>query len=657
MANKTPTGGSTEFVGLSSFVAGESQNVKFGAKYQYDYGRHIDVRASPEKFSVLPGTAKTSGGIVTDLVQDYTQVPSGIRYALGDTGNVYSVTTGGVWSKIGNIGENGGAGISYRSDVDCVYITGQTKVARIKNVSTAPVLENNFFAYGISNATTAYKTGGTNTYSVPLVASETATTIRTFVSDIEPLYRLGVKVVAKGTGDFTLTLHDDANNVLGTVTVVNANLVNGQINYFTFGAVTPPRLLVSVNNYTSTSSGGRTYHWHLTSTVADGTVQTTTDGSLADADLELWATALVPSANKLHPMYQFTNLTVIGNEKYVASYAPLQDSPTTADFLRHQLQFPSGYQVNGIAQLELYAAITAEQRSTSSTRDFQAGKMFLWDGTATTYNRYFDIPEGSPESIFSHKNVLYFIAGGALYTSSGNQPIKIRTIRNTDSSYSNIADNTHVNPHMMTVRRGVLLIGYPTITTNQALEHAVYGYGQISSQYPMSWTTNYTMSTGTILNNGSNNLRLGVVKNFGDTLYISWRDDSSGTTTYGVDIVNNSSTPATDAQIQLLYFDNNQPYKENLAKKAMAVFDALPNDGSVSLNMWYIINNDGVKHYMADDGTPLVTSGRVISMRVPKQFLGIQVGLQVTITGSVTPNCRYFGILFDPENGRSEIST
>jgi hypothetical protein len=637
-----------DFVGLSSFVGGESQNTKFGGKYQYDYGRHIDIRKDASRFTVLPGPSKASGGVVTDLVQDMTQVPDGTRYAIGDTGNVYKITAAGVWSKIGNIGEAGGGGILYRSDVDMIYITGQTKVARIKNITTTPTLEVNWFAYGISAATTCTTTGGTNTYAPPLTVDEAAINKRTFISDIEPLYQIALKIPTKGTGNWTVTLHDDANNSLGTSTVTNANLTAGQDNYFVF--TTPPRLQVSSNNYTSSSTNGRTYHYHVTSTVADGTLQTTTANSLADCDMKLYASALATTVNGLHPIYQFANLTLIGNGKYVTSYEPLQDSPTTSDYQRHRLTFPPGYETNGIAQLELYAAITFEKRSSSSTQDFQEGKMILWDAIATTYNRYYDIPEGSPESIYSHKNTLYMIVGGALYQSSGGQPVKIRTIRNTDSEFSSIADSTHVNPHMMTVRRGILLVGYPTSTTNLNLEHAVYGWGQISNQYPMSWTTNYNISTGTILNTGSNNLRLGMVKNFGDTLYTSWRDGS----TYGVDVVNNSSAPATDFQIQTLYFDNDEPYKQKLATKALAVFETLPS--GVSLNMWYKIDNESTKHYMNDDGTALVTTGTVITITIPKQFIGIQVGIEGTISGTTTPVCKGIYIVFDPEKGRTEVS-
>lgn len=649
------TGIKTEWVGLETFVSGEAQDSKFGTKFQYDYGRHIDVRKKASRFSVLPGMAKTSAGIVTDLVLDMTQIPDGTRYGVGDSGNIYKITTTGVWSKIGNIGEASGGGIYYRSDADCIYITGQTKVVRIKTVTTKPTLDINFFSQGISNASTCFMSGGTNAYALLQVLSEAASDQRQFVSDIEPLSQIGVKPVNKGTGDWTMTLHDDANNVLGTATITNANLINNQINYFKFSQV---RLSVSVNNFTSQSSGGRTYHFHLTSTTTDGTVQTTTVSSLADADMELWASALVQTHNGLHPIYQFAQLTLFGNEKYVASYAPLQDLPTTADFLRHQLQFPPGYETNGFAQLELYAAITAEQRSTDTTQDFQTGKLFLWDGIATTYNRYFDIPEGSPEAIFSHKNILHMIVAGAYYQSSGGQPVKMRTIRNTSSEFSNIADSTHTYPHMMTVRRGILLMGYPSFTTNQTLEHVVYGYGALSTQFPPSWTTNYSISTGTILNNGSNNLKLGMVRNYGDTLYLSWRDDGSGTPTYGIDIVNNSSTPAPDFQIQLLHFDNGLPYKQKVAKKALAVFEPLPNDGSVSMRMWYRVDNESTKHYSTDDETPYVTSGTVVQIKIPQEFIDLQVGLEGTIasSGTVSPLCRGIYVGFDPQSDRSEVS-
>jgi hypothetical protein len=247
---------------------------------------------------VLPGMAKTSGGTVTDLVLDMTQIPSGIRYAVGSSGNVYRITTAGVWSNIGNIGENSGGGILYRSDMDVIYITGQTKVSRIKTVTTSPDIEVDWFKYGLSTSTTCYKTGGTNTIPCRLPSRRMPPICGHSLPTSNRCTALGVKPVV-ATGNWTLTLHDDANNSLGAVTVNAASLTVNQINYFVSAAQV--RLLISANNYTSSSSGGRTYHFHLTSTVTTDTVQTTTASTLADCDMELWANALVSANNGSAP--------------------------------------------------------------------------------------------------------------------------------------------------------------------------------------------------------------------------------------------------------------------------------------------------------------------------------------------------------------------
>lgn len=616
-------------IGISEFYGGQSVDQQLGTKAQYWYGRHIDSRKNPTQFTILPGTVKTSGGVVTDLVLDMCQVPSGIRYAVGDAGNVYKITTSGVWSLIGKLNEASGAGILYRSDVDMIYISGQTSIARIKNVSTTPVLELNFFQRGVSTATTCTKTGGTNTYTPPTAINESAANMRAFTSDIEPFYSIKVKVVSKGTGNWTLTLHDDANNSLGSATITNAILNTSQLNEFAFS--TPVRALVSPN--------ARTYHFHITSTVADGTLQTTTANSLADCDMELWANALVTTISTYHPIYQFANLTLIGNERYIESYEPLQDQPTTADLSRHRITFPPGYEAIGFAQLELYVAIAAAKRSTAGT--FQEGKIFLWDGIQTTYNRYWDVPEGAPESLFSEKNILAFIAGGALYRSAGTQPVKVRTFRNTDSEFTGISDTTYAPVHGMTVRRGVLLTGYPYSTTNHTLEHGVYALGHISNQYPESWTFNYTMSSGSVLNNGSNNLRIGMVKNYGDTLYMSWRDDSAAPQKYGVDIVNNSSAPASDFDFQMLQWFP-MPWKPKAAQKAVATFQPLPS--GTSLRLKYKI--DGEANWNYGDYYSTVGATHLLMDIQAKRFSHIDIGLEGTI-GATTPAITYVGLIED----------
>jgi hypothetical protein len=609
---------------------------KLGTKSQFYYGRHLDHRKRPSQFTVLPAPSQTDSNTVKDLVLDFTQINSGVRYAIGDTGYIYKVTTAGAWSVLDTLGENSGGGIEYRSDVDHIYISGTNKVSRIKRMTTLGTPEPDWFKNGISGSATCFKTGGANTYTTLAAVSENTQDKRSFTSDIEPLYQLGVKVVSKGSGDWTLTLHDDANNSLGTVTITNANLTNGRVNYFVFS--TPIRI------QRGDAGGGSalTYHFHITSTVADGTVQTTTASTLADCDMELWANALVSTQNGLHPMMSFINQTLIGNGRYLASYEPLQDSPTTADFNRHRITLPPGYEVCGVAQKNLLAIIAAEKRSTSG--EFQEGALFFWDGVSQTYNDWYPVPEGSPESLFNHKNIARYIAGGALYRIDGtDQVAKEWTFRTTDSEFSGVSDVTHAPAHGMTVRRGILLMGYPYSTTNQSLEHGVYSLGAISEQYPSSFGYSYTTSNGNILNNGSNNLRIGCVKNYGDTLYISWRDDSKTGQKYGVDIVNNSSAPASDAQIQTLYFDDNRAYSYKRAGNIIVAYDTLPADCSIKIK--YKIDGDTDWNYSES-----ITAGTMYSFSVERLFQSITFGLDLVV-GTTSPATQSLHLFFDPMLG------
>lgn len=627
-----------EPIGLAAFYGGWSTDKQLGAKGQFYYSSHIDFRKSPSSATLLPKPTNADANVVVDLVEAMDQLNSGVRYALGDAGWLYSVSTAGVWSAVASIGEAGGAGLLYRSDVDMLYMTGQSKVARIPRVSTGKSLQSSWFANGTSTAKTCFKAGGTKLYTVPTSIDESNTAARrSFTSDIEPLYKIGVHVKVKGTGDWTLILHDDANNLLGSVTVATGSLVNESTNYFTFSS--PIRIQRGNNG----AGSALTYHFHLTSTVADGSIATSTDNSMADCDMELWANALVTTNNKLHPMIQFTNFTLIGNGNYVAAYEPLQDNPTTADFLRHRITLPPGFEVCGFAQKNLMCVIGAEKRST--TGEFQEGMLFFWDGVAETYNDFYPVPEGSPESLFSHKNVVYFIAGGALYQMrGGDEPIKKRTFRDIDSEYSGAVDITHLYPNMMTVRRGILLMGYPSVTTNQSIEHGIYSYGTITSEYPNSFGLSYSTSNGSVRNNGTNNLRIGMVKSYGDTLYISWRDDTTPSHTYGVDVVNNSSAPAATATIETLQFDDNRRFMLKKAGFIICTFEELPANCTVTIK--YKLN--GQANWRYGDSISSGTYART-EVVTPNQYTFVEWGIDITCAGSVSPEITSLYLFTDPQ--------
>lgn len=98
-----------------------------------------------------------------------------------------------------------------------------------------------------------------NTYTLWTSIVESATTIQEFVPTKSKMTQIWVWVVNKGTGNWTMTVHNSSNVVQASVTIANASLTNGAFNYFTVPAIL---------------TAWATYHFHLTSTVADWTVKT-----------------------------------------------------------------------------------------------------------------------------------------------------------------------------------------------------------------------------------------------------------------------------------------------------------------------------------------------------------------------------------------------
>lgn len=597
---------------LGPWYGGQSTDDKIGPRYSFAYARSIDFRKSPSKITLLPATAKDSGSTVTDLITAGVRVANGDCYFLGDTGNFYKRTAAGVWSLIGNVSSSG-HGLVYRRDTDAVYISKSTEVARYSPISNSPSLSSSKYATSLDQSLT----GGANTYTTPTSVSEAATARQTFTPTVEPLYSVKVKVVAKGTGNWTVTVHDDANNVIGTSTIANGSLTNGALNEFVL--TTAGRMLVKPN--------ARTYHFHVTSTVADGTAQVGTASDLETGDFETYASRFVTSNNGLHPGVQFQQYVCFGNERYLSVWEPLSDSPSNSEWQRHRLTFPPGYEVTSLAVHDEFLAIGCEQ-FTSTGEVLGGGKIFFWDGTATTYNFFIDVPEGAPYALYDHKNVLYYEAGGALYAYSGSQPVKVRQFPNTDQEYTGYDKPSLLYPQMMSVRNGVLLMGFPSSTANRNIEHGVYSYGQRDKDYPLGFGFSYPISTGTLLNNGANNLRLGLVAAFDPKLFISWRDGAN----YGVDVIDQNSSPAATATVQSLIFDAGRPDKEKYGVSLVTKFAAALPTG-VTVTPKYKI--DRATNWTNGD-TVAVAGDTKLTMNINKQFHEIQFAYDIVAT-TTTP--------------------
>lgn len=641
---------------FKNFDGGWATDLKVGMKNSFAYSQSIDFRKSPSQLTILPAPAREDTNVVNDLIQNEVMTADGTIYAIGSNGTFYKRTTAGAWSVEAKTG-TGTYGIDYRKDTDHIYVSGTKHVHRLEKVSTSPVFDPQYYGPSFStydNSVTmgfnvaAYQAGSAQTTTLNTSIIEQQTNLRYFQSDIEPLNKISVFVKAKGTGDWTLTLHDGLNNVLATSTVTNANLINGTFNDFVFNNATNGQVRIYI------APNARTYHFHLTSTVADGTVSSSSVNNLSSCDCEVWADRLVVTQNGMHPIQRFLQYETFGNGNYLSIWEPISDPPTNSEWQRHKLVFPQEYEVCGLAAMNEYLAIACEKNTSLNTSIPQEGIIFFWDGLSDTYNYYVRIPEGSPYGLHEYKNVVYYYAGGDWYgiASASTVPVKIRSMPNSDATYTGTNSYVKVYPYAATVRKGIHLMAYPSETNNTSINFGVYSYGQVDKNFPNSFGYNYIPSTGSQNYSSQNNLRLGMVKSFGDTLHISWRDDVNGG--YGIDVVDSTSTPAQSASWQSLIFDNGMPSKIKKALYMKVSFAALPAGATVQPT--YSINRGAWQTDTTFSSTVLY-KGRTDYCRIeiPEgDFTEIQLGVNLTATNT-TPTITSVMLAFD--DNRDELLT
>lgn len=637
-----------------NFEGGWATDLKVGIKHSFAYSKAIDFRKSPSQMTVLPQPRREDAGVLKDLIQNEVITNDGTIYATGSTGFFYKRTTGGVWSAESSM-VPGTFGMDYRSDADAIYICGRKTVSLYQPISNMPSMKPGFYGPSFSTYNNtdnvgfnvnSYQMGSSQTTLITTAYNENSALKRFFQTDIEPLQKIGVFITAKGTGDWTLTLHDGLNNILGTSTITNANLTNNVFNYFTFPNATNSQVRLYVK------PNARTYHFHLTSTVADGRVSSTAINDLSTCDLEIWADRMIQTTNGMHPMARFLQYECIGNGSYLSVWEPLSDPPTNDEWLRQRLVFPQEFEVCGLAVFNEYLAIACERTSTSTDTP-QEGIIFFWDGYSPTYNYLTKIPEGSPYAIHEYKNVIYYYAGGTLYAigSPASQPVKIRTMPGVDTEYSGANAQIKVYPYAATVRKGIHMMGWPSTTVNTSIQFGTYSYGAVDKNFPDSFGYSYPISTGTTTYTAQNNLTIGMVRSYGSMMHVSWRDDTNGG--YGIDVIDNSSTPATAAVWESIIFDNGFTSKDKSALYLLASFLEMPTDCSFVLK--YKINRGSWVYSDVFTTANLKYPGLArFDVTGSNRFYEAQIGVEITSV-TATPTITSIGLIFN-DNRQEALS-
>jgi len=668
------------------FSGGNSIDPKLAVANSFFASQNLDFRTTPSQMTVLPQSRQVTGNL-TDLITAMDQDQTGVRWGVGNKGSLYKLSTSNVVTKVAQLSENGSAGLYYNQVSDTLYIPGQTAMSIYGKLSNNPVFTDKNFDFSASqadgcvlvynpdtnyfdgnagvrnNAQSINQVGITNSsqvtsnctaaYTLPTSISEIYGNYCFFAPDIEPFHSIDVYISNKGTGNWTLTLHDSSNNTLATVTVTNANLKSNAYNKFKFSG--PIRALVSA----SQTGSSATYHFHLTSSVNSDTATAAvySANDLTGCDFLLYAYRLVSTNNGWHPTAMFIVNNVaslcIGNGQYLSTYNFGNDAnPTNTQWVRHALYFKPGFEVCGMTTNNQYLVIAAEKRSTNASRNAQAGVLYFWDGTTTYPNFTIEIPNGSPYGLYTFNNVTYFTVAGSLYAWSGGQTvIKVRKMAYQNTDYLNAVDSTIVNPNMTTSRYNLLMLGYPSSSTNVNLGYGIKSWGTVELTFPNSFGDSYQQSHGYYYNNtaGITNLQLGCVYNFVDSMYSTWSYTLGGTTYYGIDVVDNFSLPATNFSWQSLIYDGGVRYK---AKKGLRLkINFLPLPAGVTLTAQYNLDRSGWVSSDPASGNSYTAATGDTSVLVEfdnMRFFEFQYGFFGTISGSTAPVITSIAFEVDP---------
>lgn len=691
---KGPENTSKFVINNQYFMGGSALDFKMGIANSHYYSNNLDFRTFPSQLSVLPASRAIATNL-QDCIEAIQQDLDGVRWGVGNLGYLYKIDTNNSVSSVGQLTENGSAGMLYSQITDQLYIPGQTTVSTYGQVTGdnpgQPAFRQNQFAASASSAfgcvalynpLTGYFDGNagyrnnviadtldvqsgitldnyqaivtnslTNTYLLPNAIIENNTNFCYFAPDIEPFYSIPVFVATVGTGDWTLTLHDSLNNILVTVTIANTAMQTGW-NNFVFNKQVRAFINASNVGYTPT------YHFHLTSSVSTDTaaVYTVNPQDLSGCNFLLFAYRLVQTNNGWHPTAYFTGtgtaLLCVGNGPYLSTYNFGNDqNPSNLMWQRSTLTFTPGEEVCGLSTNYGYLVIATERRSTDSTRNSQLGRLYFWDGSTDAPAFFIEIPMGSPYGLYSTNNITYFACAGSLYAWSGGQTvIKVRKLAYQNTDFMNEVDETRVNPNAFTSRYNIMMMGYPSTTTDPNINFGIWSWGTVELTYPNSYGLSYTQSPGILEFTQANQLQLGCCVNFVDSMYSSWGYiDSNSAQHYGLDLVDNFSLPAPFFTWQSLIFDGGVVWKEKMAVRYKVYFEALPT--GVTLTPWYIIDRGEIVY-----GSTVGEGAREVFIEMNNaRFHELQWGFNGVCDGTATTPAVILGVSMEIDPLSQEV--
>lgn len=544
---------------IDTFAGGMSDSLRTGIKDSSALLQSLNIHEDPSYLTLNLAPSKISESIVTDLPLWFVNGrPWDTNiYAYGDGGNIYKIDDTNVVTLDRAVSVDGADGQGLFVWNNYLYYATATTLGRKGRLDNSPSYSaaytgDDFLSDGTINLDQSSSLTG-NTYTLPSSISETSTALYTFAPTSgllkDPIKEIDIKLATAGTGDWTLTLHDSFNTLVGSATVANASLVAGG-SYQPFIFSTPLRVVPNGS-----------YHMHLTSSDGTGTVTTGTSADFSTVNFKEYFGILIGSPI-YHPMEQIVGQLIIGNGNYLATFDGLT-------YLPNVVTLDQGYEARSMHREDQF--IVVEAALTASDNVVQKGKMYYWDGIQPSFNYSYEMADGKPQAATSFKNKSFHIlnTSGELYM--GVEPLqKVQTLRTLLARDKTMT----VIPGGMTQWGSRLFISFGTGIDDADFPQGIYSYGNSSDKLPEVFQYDFVISTG---NNKGTTTKMGAALGVGDQFYYGWKDSAN----YGIDFVKKASLANASGIWQSLIQDGGNPNKPKLWLDLIITFLPLATGESV----------------------------------------------------------------------------
>lgn len=455
------------------------------------------------------------------------------------------------------------------------------------------------------------QTIGTNTaatYTLTTAINEGATHKQTFTADFKKLESVFLSIAAKGTGNWTVAVHDASNTLIGTITVVNASLGPGG-NFFVFS--TPLTLTL-----------GSIYHIHVYSTVADGTVNTGIASDLEDA----WMRFHAPADNEYHPMVDQNGVLYIGDRHFIHQ-VDVRAADGAHEYQMKALDIEEPHRATVLAKFGTDLMI-----GTIIAANVDRCAVYRWNTTVVSFSNQDAVPEAGINAVIAGDNFVLLSAGksGNLYSYDGD---KAHFYKKIPGEYTK-TKQAKINPQASAVFNGLTLLGVSNVVGNPC-DQGVWSIGRYSGSYNIVLNVEYPTSNV----DGSNNpiisgIEIGAIIVQGSDLLLSWAYNG----TYGIDRIdyaNKIQRPFIETRLIVPYRELQTNYKE-----IMANYADLPANTSMVI--------DYKKNHASSYATDLVevtdTERMLISAGNNLSANTLQIKVTLVTSGNDTPILEQVGL-------------